>query len=106
MSQLTRTVFGSWGLIVGWNIAPPPPGPMILKSPGRKSLPLANISTATASRKRKKIIYFFPLLSFPLFRFLFSQNHLLCQSLEAPLYFESQKLGSIFIIDFLQYSVG
>src|SRR6266478_8225096 len=106
MSQLIKTVSGSWGLIVGWNIAPPPPGPMILKSPGRVSPPSANMSAATARRRRKKIIYFFPLLSISLLRFPFGRNHVLCQSLEAPLDFESQKLGSIFVIDFLEYSVG
>src|SRR6185295_15086766 len=29
MSQATRAVRGSWGLTVGWNSAPPPPGPMM-----------------------------------------------------------------------------
>ena len=80
MSQLTRTVLGSCGLIVGWNIAPPPPGPMILKSPGRESPPAASNRTVRATRRRKKIIYFLSLLSLPLFRFLFGRDFLLCQS--------------------------
>src|SRR6267142_2322300 len=29
MSQATRAVRGSWGLTVGWDNAPPPPGPMM-----------------------------------------------------------------------------
>src|SRR5205807_9060711 len=39
MSQLTRTVSRSWGLTEGWNMAPPPPGPIILKLPGRGASP-------------------------------------------------------------------
>src|SRR5262249_1026402 len=35
MSQEINTVLGSCGLMLGLNIAPPPPGPMTLKSPGR-----------------------------------------------------------------------
>src|SRR6266850_5468073 len=86
-------------------MAPPPPGPMIVKSPGRESLELVNSRAATASRRREKTIYSFPLLSLLFLRFLFGRNHLLCQSLAAPLDFESQKPGSIFKIDFLEYFV-
>src|ERR1700676_2570928 len=106
MSQLTRTVSGSCGLIVGWNIAPPPPGPMILKSPGRESPPSASISAVRATRRRKKIIYFFSLLSFLLFRFLFGRKLLLCQSTLGLLNLDMQELSSIFMVDFLEYSVG
>src|SRR6266446_6109828 len=79
MSQLTRAVLGSWGLIVGWNIAPPPPGPIILKSPGRESL--APNRKANRATWRKKANAYFPLLSLSLFRFLFVRYGLLCQSL-------------------------
>src|SRR5262249_16786446 len=54
MSQLTRTVFASWGLIVGWNIAPPPPGPIILKLPGRSSDGIAKASATSAIRRTRK----------------------------------------------------
>src|SRR6267154_4129395 len=81
MSQLTKTVFGSWGLIVGWNIAPPPPGPIILKLPGRSSVGVAKASAASAIRRRSNTIGFFPLLSLAFFRFLFGRMYLLCQSL-------------------------
>ena len=37
MSQAMSTVLVSCGLMVGWNIAPPPPGPMTRKSPGRSA---------------------------------------------------------------------
>src|SRR6266404_9978540 len=79
MSQLTRAVLGSWGLIVGWNIAPPPPGPTTLKSPGRE--PLAPNRKAKRVTWRKKANAYFPLLSLSLFRFLFVRYSLLCQSL-------------------------
>src|SRR6202050_4421263 len=37
MSQETSTVFASWGLMVGLNIAPPPPGPMTRNPPDRSA---------------------------------------------------------------------
>src|SRR6266478_4591771 len=37
MSQEISTVLTSCGLMVGLNMAPPPPGPMTLKSPGRSA---------------------------------------------------------------------
>src|SRR5712671_4244090 len=78
ISQLTRAVLVSWGLIVGWNIAPPPPGPITLKSPGRGSLaPSRNANRATT---RKKANAYFPLLSLTMFRFLFVRYSLLCHS--------------------------
>ena len=35
MSHEISTVLVSWGLMVGLNIAPPPPGPITRKLPGR-----------------------------------------------------------------------
>jgi hypothetical protein len=67
-------------LIVGWNIAPPPPGPMTLKSPGRESFVPRRNATRTAWTKKEANAYF-PLLSLSLFRFLFVRYSLLCQSL-------------------------
>src|SRR5260221_3371273 len=101
MSQLTKTVFGSWGLIVGWNIAPPPPGPIILKLPGRSSVGVAKASAANAIRRRSNTIGFFPLLSLTSFRFLFGRMYLLCQSLcargiKAGCEWASQALAPIF----------
>ena len=49
MSQERRTVFGSCGLMVGLNIAPPPPGPMMRKPPGR------NAALATQQESAKTI---------------------------------------------------
>src|SRR6266850_5469901 len=81
MSQLSNTVFGSCGLMVGWNIAPPPPGPMIWKLPGRGVLPLKEKRIANVSRTKNSTIRCFPLLSLSFLRFLFGRNALLCQSL-------------------------
>src|ERR1700722_5141980 len=106
MSQLTKTVLGGCGLMVGWNMAPPPPGPMILKSPGREPPASARMSTARATRRRKKIIYFFSLLSIPLFRFLFGRKFVLCQTPLGLLNLGPQELSCVFIVDFLEYSVG
>src|SRR5882724_2780423 len=80
MSQLSNTVFGSCGLIVGWNIAPPPPGPMIWKLPGRGALPLKEKRIVNVSRTKNSTIRYFPLLSLSFLRFLFGRNALLCQS--------------------------
>src|SRR5947207_9114649 len=80
MSQLSSTVFGSWGLMVGWNIAPPPPGPMISKFPGRCALPLIATKRVSVSRNKNKTIRCFPLLSLSFLRLLFGRNALLCQS--------------------------
>src|SRR5438309_5487159 len=80
MSQLSNTVFGSCGLMVGWNIAPPPPGPIIWKLPGRGSLPLKEKRTANVSRTKNSTIRCLPLLSLSFLRFLFGRNALLCQS--------------------------
>src|SRR6266480_1071622 len=79
MSQLSSTVFGSWGLMVGWNIAPPPPGPMISKFPGRCAAPLIATRRVRVSRNKNKTICCFPLLSLSFFRFLFGRNSLFCQ---------------------------
>jgi hypothetical protein len=79
MSQLTSTVFGSWGLMVGWNIAPPPPGPMIWKLPGRGALPLIANTIARVSQNKDLTIDCFPLLSLSFLRFLFGRNGFVCQ---------------------------
>lgn len=50
MSQEINTVFGSWGLMVGLNMAPPPPGPRIRKSPGRCAKALAKNETTKNAR--------------------------------------------------------
>src|SRR5215471_21814701 len=56
MSQEMRTVFVSSGLMVGLNIAPPPPGPMMRKSPGRSAARVdAHTATRIAGRKRNFI---------------------------------------------------
>src|SRR5215475_13126068 len=60
--------------MVGWNMAPPPPGPMIVKLPGRCSNGTANVRAATTIRRRENTISYFPLLSLALFSFLFWQN--------------------------------
>src|SRR4029450_13208337 len=79
MSQLTSTVFGSWGLMVGWNIAPPPPGPMIWKLPGRGALPLIAHTMARVSQNKDLTLDCFPLLSLSFLRFLFGRNGFVCQ---------------------------
>ena len=49
MSQETSTVFASWGLMVGLNIAPPPPGPMTRNPPGRSAkTPVKHTTTNNA----------------------------------------------------------
>src|SRR6202795_618985 len=56
MSQAINTVLESCGLMVGWNIAPPPPGPMMRKSPGRSAAaPAKHTATRIAGRKRNFI---------------------------------------------------
>ena len=56
MSHEMRTVFVSSGLTVGLNIAPPPPGPMMRKSPGRSAAALdKHTATRIAGRKRSFI---------------------------------------------------
>src|SRR5947207_2128458 len=49
MSQEIKTVFVSCGLTVGLNIAPPPPGPMTRKSPGRSA---ANVAPKHTNKRR------------------------------------------------------
>src|SRR5579864_2635998 len=51
MSQETSTVFGSCGLIVGLNIAPPPPGPMMRKPPGLSARAQVRHTTTEIVRK-------------------------------------------------------
>ncbi len=45
MSHEMRTVLVSSGLTVGLNMAPPPPGPMTRKSPGRSAAAHAKHTT-------------------------------------------------------------
>src|SRR5215467_8045604 len=82
MSQLTRTVSMSWGLTVGWNIAPPPPGPTIRKLPGRSSAPVAE-TARIAYRRNERIItlFYFRLLSLRFDAFLCVRKLGLCQRL-------------------------
>src|SRR5215471_3696686 len=78
MSHETRTVLGSCGLIVGLNIAPPPPGPSTSKSPGRTA-------KANPARQRKRITRWLILtilmlsFSFDIFREHFRAKRLKCQ---------------------------
>ena len=79
MSQDTRTVLRSCGLMVGLNMAPPPPGPKTLKFPGRSA-------KAAPASKAKRItcwltfaIRFFLLLSISLGHH-FPAKPLKCQS--------------------------
>src|SRR3989442_4539922 len=88
MSQLSNTVFGSCGLMVGWNIAPPPPGPIIWKLPGRGVLSLKEKRIVNVSRTKNSTIRCFPLLSLSFLRFLFGRNALLCQSPPRVIRFE------------------
>src|SRR6266478_572367 len=111
MSQLTSAIFGSWGLIVGWNIAPPPPGPITLKSPGRGSLPPSRRANK-AIRRKKETNVFFPLLSLLLFRLSFCQNCfalsiLLSRHSSSPRssFPELQQPTCIFKVDLLEYSI-
>jgi hypothetical protein len=67
--------------MVGWNIAPPPPGPIIWKFPGRGPVPLVAIKIAKASWNKNNTVGCFSLLSLPFLRFLFGRNALLCQLL-------------------------
>src|SRR5690242_4261086 len=108
MSQLTSTVLRSCGLTVGWNMAPPPPGPITRKLPGRASpLPLVRRRNARSARRKKSVISF---LCFPyhLFRFLSCRIGLLCQSLSSlfrlkmALGFDLQKPGSILVVHLLE----
>src|SRR5437763_16925969 len=109
MSQLTRIVFRSCGLTVGWNMAPPPPGPRTLKLPGRGAspLPLARRKNPRSPRRKKSAISF---LCFPyhLFRFLSWQNPLALSILfvsfllKDTLNFDLQEPGSILVVDLLK----
>src|SRR5256885_13597038 len=77
MSQLTRAVLGSCGLMVGWNMAPPPPGPTTRKLPGRESAHTAAAKRSTVARTRKAMetIFLVTLFYLPLFALLFCQKH-------------------------------
>src|SRR5882724_3955120 len=75
MSQLSSTVFGSWGLMVGWNIAPPPPGPMISKFPGRCVLPLIATRRIRVSRNKNDIIVAFLCFLYHFFAFFLAEIH-------------------------------
>src|SRR5215467_12390358 len=103
MSQLTKTVFKSCGLTVGWNIAPPPPGPMTLKLPGRASpKPLSNKSNPKNARRKKSAISF---LCFPCdyLRFLSWQKLPEMSILKKlPSHVDPQKLRGVLVIDFLE----
>src|SRR5579871_2311933 len=70
MSQEIRTVLRSCGLTVGLYCAPPPPGPMMRKSPGRSAQ--QDTSSRNASEVRTKEIidsfFFFRYASFDYFR--------------------------------------
>src|SRR5689334_21293784 len=54
MSQATRAMRGSWGLTVGWNSAPPPPGPRVRQrqrcSPGAEVIRAKTTATTRVSR--------------------------------------------------------
>src|SRR3954453_3137424 len=54
MSHEIRTVLTSCGLMVGLNMAPPPPGPIIRKSPGRSDNPFAG-ANVTKTRRRSAL---------------------------------------------------
>src|SRR5438270_9932246 len=77
MSQLTRAVLGSCGLMVGWNMAPPPPGPTTRKLPGRESAHAAAAKRSTVARTRRAMeaIFLVTFLYLPLFALLFCQKH-------------------------------
>src|SRR2546423_1233405 len=91
MSQLTRAVLGSCGLMVGWNIAPPPPGPTTRKLPGRESAHTAAAKRSTVARTRRAMeaIFLVTFLYLPLFALLFCQKH---SPLSIPFELSSEKL--------------
>src|SRR5579871_1878747 len=51
MSQLSTARFGLWGLIAGWNIDPPPPGPTIFHL--RELLTPPALSSANVRERRR-----------------------------------------------------
>src|SRR5881275_1384068 len=106
MSQLTRIVFRSCGLTVGWNMAPPPPGPRTLKLPGRGAspLPLARRKYPRSPRRKKSAIAFLIIC----FAFFLGRILLLCQSFSSlfrskmALGFDLQEPDSIFVVHLLE----
>src|SRR3984957_816722 len=62
MSQATRTVLGSCGLTTGRNMAPPPPGPTIVKFPGRWANAAVIKVSARAKLKAKRVMSVLPSL--------------------------------------------
>src|SRR5436309_9540616 len=90
-------------------MAPPPPGPIILKLPGRgvSPLPLARRRNPRSARRKKSVILF---LCFPchLFRFLSWQNPAALSipfvsfPLENASDFDLQEPGSILVVDLLE----
>src|SRR5262249_30481058 len=109
MSQFTKTVFRSCGLTVGWNMAPPPPGPITLKLPGRgvSPLPLPRRRNAKSAFRRKSAISF---LCFPYHSFLFlywqtsfALSILLSLFIHClALYFNFQEPGGILVVDLFE----
>src|SRR5579859_1428155 len=113
MSQLTRTVFRSCGLTVGWNMAPPPPGPTTRKLPGRgeSPAPFAKARNPRSARRKKSVISF---LCFPYhsFRFLSWQNPLALSIpfisflLENASDLDLKEPGGVLVVDLLEDFIG
>jgi hypothetical protein len=58
MSQEIKMVLGSCGLIVGLNIAPPPPGPMTRNPPGRSAKAAVKQAITTMAGSKRRFIGF------------------------------------------------
>src|SRR5262249_61763553 len=63
----------SGGLTAGWNIAPPPPGPITVNPPGR-SPPTLKAKAARSKPTKRNTIGHFPFLSFFFLGFLLAER--------------------------------
>src|SRR5215471_2090277 len=114
ISQLTSTVSMSCGLTVGWNMAPPPPGPTTVNPPGR-SLPPPTAKTAHTRHTRRNTIAYFPLLSFCFLRLSFWQKPRRLSTIPsrpgpgpdgASSGFQVQRASGVFVINLAKNRLG